>query len=337
MATAAPDNGKGVAVKDTTDTKRDAKILTLKMALAAGKAPFRARFVRAISQVNERTLTEELGSIGSPTESDEEFDLQYGPFTAYTRLTAPNQLSVGSSSSAPYLSYYDILLTNEDVKSLKSDWLTDNNIAFWEEWLEREILPQYPQARICLLRPTMTFMMMRAVDLAAIVDALPNFRNVTHIFLPINDNHDTTQGEGGTHWSLLLVSVIDGIAFHYDSLHGSNWSEAQSCTRKLQQILAHQLKMSVNIRLLQLNDCPQQENMNDCGVFVCIIMRHLLIKRLLNANANEKVSMSMKDKRIDSYGGRKEMLRIIESLRKEGERRRSASPYATSRTPPRIE
>ena len=183
----------------------------------------------------------------------------------------------------------------------------------------------------------MTFLLLRTKDLASIVEALPNFKNVTHIFLPINDNSDITQGEGGTHWSLLLVSVIDGIAFHYDSLHGSNWNEAQMCTRKLQQILAYKLKLNLNIRLLQLNDCPQQENMNDCGVFVCIIMRHLLIKRLLNANANEKVSMSMHDKRIDSNGGRKEMMRIIESLRKEGERRRSASPFTSSRTPPRIE
>ncbi len=65
-------------------------------------------------------------------------------------------------------------------------------------------------------------------------------------------------------------------------------TEAQQCTHKLQRISNYQLKPNLTIRLLQLNDCPQQENMNDCGVFVCIIMRHLLIKRLLNANANEK-------------------------------------------------
>lgn len=52
-------------------------------------------------------------------------------------------------------------------------------------------------------------------------------------------------------------------------------------------------------------------------------MRHLLIKRLLCVNAREKISMSMAGKIVDSHGGRKEMLRIIENLRKEGERRRS--------------
>ena len=64
-----------------------------------------------------------------------------------------------------------------------------------------------------------------------------------------------------------------------------------------------------------------------------IIMRHLLVKRLLAVNAGEKISMSMANKAIDSLGARKEMLRIIESLRKEGERRR----LTPSNTPPRIE
>ncbi|KAK4116575.1 cysteine proteinase [Canariomyces notabilis] len=239
--------------------------------------------------------------------------------------------SLGVSSSAPYLSYHDILLTNEDVNALKHDWLTDNNIAFWEEWLEREILPKYPQARIVLLRPSMTFLLMQAADVKTIASALPDFSKVTHIFLPINDSRERERADGGSHWSLLLVSVIDRVAFHYDSLGGANFYEAQRCTDRLSRVLG------IPLRFHQLEDAPQQENSSDCGVFVCILMRHLLVKRLLNANSSEKVSMSMAGKMIDSRGGRKEMLKIVESLRKEGERRRSASPFASSHTPPRIE
>ncbi|WYZ42491.1 hypothetical protein EsH8_VI_000190 [Colletotrichum jinshuiense] len=236
------------------------------------------------------------------------------------------------SPQQPYLSYHDILLTYEDIKSLKNDWLTDNNIAFWEEWLEREILPKYPQARIILLRPSMTFLLMKEPDMRQIRSALPDFSKVTHIFLPINDARNVAQAEGGSHWSLLLVSAIDGVAFHYDSLGGANYAEGRLATHKMSEILGRPL------RFLNLEDAPQQENGSDCGVFVCILMRHLLVKRLLSANAREKVSMSMANKLIDSHGGRKEMLKIIESLRKEGERRRSrsASPYS-SKTPPRIE
>ena len=173
--------------------------------------------------------------------------------------------------------------------------------------------------------------MMQTRDVGGIASALPNFEKVTHIFLPVNDSRDREHADGGNHWSLLLVSVIDRVAFHYDSLGGSNFFEAQKCAERLSRVLGFSL------RFHQLDDCPQQANSNDCGVFVCILMRHLLIKRLLNANSTEKVSMSMGGTWVDSSGGRKEMLSIIESLRKEGERRRSASPFASSRTPPRIE
>jgi len=221
------------------------------------------------------------------------------------------------SPEKQYLSYYDVCLTVEDVKMLKNDWLTDNNIAFWEEYLERETLSRYPQAHIVLLRPSMSFLLMKEHDTKSVKAALPDFNKVTHVFMPINDNTNPSLPEGGSHWSLLLISVLDGLAFHYDSMGGVNVQEAHLATRKFGEI------MNRRFRFINLDDTPQQENGSDCGVFVCLLMRHLLVKRLLSANAREKVSMSMSGKMVDSSGGRKEMLRIIENLRKEGERRRS--------------
>lgn len=173
----------------------------------------------------------------------------------------------------------------------------------------------------------MTFLLMKNGDTEGVRSALPDFRGITHIFLPINDNRNVSMAEGGSHWSLLLVSIIDGVAFHYDSLEGANNEEAWVACKRLASVLGKPL------RFHYLSECPQQENGSDCGVFVCIIMRHLLVKRLLAVNAGEKISMSMAGKAIDSIGARKEMLKIIESLRKEGERRR----LTPSNTPPRIE
>ncbi|KAH8657564.1 ulp1 protease family protein-like protein [Tricladium varicosporioides] len=240
-----------------------------------------------------------------------------------------------------YLSYYDIRLTKEDVDTLKNDWLTDNTIAFWEEYLEREELRKYPSSHIVLLRPSMAFMLMQTENPLTLKEALPNFSKTTHIFLPINDARNVSVAEGGSHWSLLLVSVIDGVAFHYDSLSPSNYNEAMLATRRVSELLGK------NLRFMNLDDSPQQENGSDCGVYVCIQMRHLLLKRLLSANAREKVSMSMGGKLVDAAGGRKEILRTIENFRKEGERRRSyeesrsSSPFGKkgneSRSPPRID
>ncbi|KAK4167096.1 nedd8-specific protease-like protein [Cladorrhinum sp. PSN259] len=234
-----------------------------------------------------------------------------------------------------YLAYHDVTITNADMWALKNDWLTDINITFWEEWIEREVLPQYPEARVVLLRPTMTVMLAMTTDPIEIASGLPSFEGVTHVFIPINDVKDTGQSDNGTHWSLLLVSIVDAVAFHYDSLGGSNFFPASKVTDRLSKLLGTPL------RFYQMEDTPQQDNTSDCGVFVCILIRHLLLKRLLNANGGQKVSMSMKGKVIDSYNGRKEMLKIMEAVRREAVKRRSESPQdndsSKASTIPRID
>ena len=107
------------------------------------------------------------------------------------------------------------------------------------------------------------------------------------------------------------------MSFHYDSLPPGNTPEAGYCTQKLAALLNKPL------RFINLTDSPEQENGSDCGVFVCLNMRHLLMKRLLQVRADEKVSMSLGGKKVDAREGRKEMMRIIEDFRKEGEKRRS--------------
>ena len=163
----------------------------------------------------------------------------------------------------------------------------------------------------------MSFMLVSTPDPSTLKDVLPDFTNTTHIFLPVNDNRDVEQAEGGSHWSLLLVSLIDGVAFHYDSLSPSNDKDARDTTAKLGMLLGRTL------RFVHMDDAPQQENGSDCGVFVCLLMRHLLLKRLLRADSSERISMSMRHDEVNATDGRKAMLKIIEEKRREGERRRS--------------
>lgn len=186
-----------------------------------------------------------------------------------------------------------------------------------------------------LLRPTMSFMLVQTPDPRTIKDALPSFSQTSHIFLPINDCRAPNVAEGGSHWSLLLVSLVDGIAFHYDSLHGSNSHFASQTTSKMATLLQRPL------RFVELHDSPQQNNGSDCGVFVCIIMKYLLVKRLLSTHNNDKISMSMGSTSIDSNKGRRDMLKLIEEFRREGRRSmsRSRSPFGgrpSSDGPPRI-
>ncbi|QVM13670.1 hypothetical protein D8B26_008276 [Coccidioides posadasii str. Silveira] len=227
------------------------------------------------------------------------------------------RLGESASPDDTYVTYYDISLTNEDVDTLKNDWLTDNVIAFWEEYLEREVISHYQTTRIILLRPSMSYLLYQTPDPRSLRGALPEFSRASHIFLPINDCRSVTEAEGGTHWSLLLVSVVDNVAFHYDSLPPGNRNEALRVAQKISVLLDR------GFRFVQLDDSPVQENSSDCGVFVCLTMRHLLINRLLKACTSEKVSMSLSGKKVNASAGRREMLRIIDRFKKKKDRKRS--------------
>lgn len=163
-------------------------------------------------------------------------------------------------------------------------------------------------------------------DLKSIKSNLPDFTRTTHIFLPVNDNNAAMEPEAGTHWSLLLVSIVDGVAFHYDSLPPGNKGDANELTRKVSELIRKPIKC------IHLEDSPVQENSMDCGVYVCLSMRHLLLKRLLMVKSDEKVSMSLGGRKIEPREGRKEMAKIIEGFRKEGQRRSYVSPPSSLET-----
>ena len=169
-------------------------------------------------------------------------------------------------------------------------------------------------------------------ELYTIADALPNFRKSTHIFLPVNDCRAPNLPQGGSHWSLLLVSVIDNIAFHYDSLFPSNEAAARHCFEHFQALLGRQM------RFINLTDSPQQHNGSDCGIYVCVEMKELL-KRLLKKDSHQQISMSMRGMDIDATRARKMMVQLVDGFRKDGRRSqsRSRSPSAASgRSPPRV-
>jgi sentrin-specific protease 8 len=157
----------------------------------------------------------------------------------------------------------------------------------------------------------MVFMLMLTPDPLTINGALPNFTRTTHIFLPINDTRNASVSKSGSHWSLLVVSVIDRVAFHYDShpLSNFNRNESRQALDKICTLLRRSMKW------INMDDSLQQENSSDCGVFVCIQMRYLLFHRLMRATGLEKVSMSMGEKLVDVSMARREIRKTIQAWR----------------------
>lgn len=139
--------------------------------------------------------------------------------------------------------------------------------------------------------------------------------------MPLTDSTDVEHAQSGSHWSLLLVSVIDHVSFHFDSLPSGDKRGGVQATQKLSVLL------DKHLRFISVKDSPEQEKRSDCGVFVCMFMRHLLLRRLLQARADEKISMSLGGKRVDAREGRKEMVTLIEEARRERRADRKLEKY----------
>ena len=68
-----------------------------------------------------------------------------------------------------------------------------------------------------------------------------------YIFIPINDNQDRQQKQGGGHWALTLVDVKSKSFYYYDSA-GSIIQNAKLLFRKLTKLV---FKDTKNFKFLQ--------------------------------------------------------------------------------------
>ncbi|ODQ55311.1 cysteine proteinase, partial [Saitoella complicata NRRL Y-17804] len=192
-----------------------------------------------------------------------------------------------SSSPRPLLEYYDVCLYDEDMDNLQGlGWLSDNNLSFWYEYLEREVIPNFTDTSVLLIRPSLAFLIAQTPDPSMIADALPpNLMDASHLFLPINDNTDTTS-VGGSHWSLLIVSLRDNVSMSYDSLHNANEEPARHMSSAFSKLFNSKRAgagsggagAGQEFEFVSMQT-PQQENGSDCGVSVCLLTR-LLVGRL---------------------------------------------------------
>jgi len=82
----------------------------------------------------------------------------------------------------------------------------------------------------------------------------------------------------GNHWCLICVNFVDKTIKYYDSLKGKN----PKCLDTIFCYLKEEYKNKKNEefdcngwRLMHADDCPQQRNGYDCGIFTCVNAEYL--------------------------------------------------------------
>ncbi|KAK9767366.1 hypothetical protein K7432_002903 [Basidiobolus ranarum] len=151
------------------------------------------------------------------------------------------------------LEYHNSILRVGDVNLLEEgEWINDAIIDFFYEFLERTLQSH----EILYLRPAFVHLIAHAVDTSDFASALPkDLPQRQLLFIPINDN--TSEGVGGSHWSLMVFHRNSNTFYYYDSIRDLNLKHAEHTAKKFTHILG------LKDAQFKAMETPQQSNGKD--------------------------------------------------------------------------
>ncbi|TGZ73718.1 hypothetical protein CRM22_001350 [Opisthorchis felineus] len=198
------------------------------------------------------------------------------------------------------LDFHDCLLRDEDLVTLnEGEWVNDNIIQFAMEYLRRTLLTTVDYVLLVDPAVTQIVKLADARSVATVLDSL-NCKHTDWIFYVINDSLSTTSS-GGSHWSLLVMSLTREKSYHLDSLPSEG---NYGCALKIADAMAEHCDRNGLRTVLQTN-VAKQRNSCDCGLYV-IVFLEILCKNLfetkgsalmLDSVASESVSSLVLSKR----------------------------------------
>lgn len=180
--------------------------------------------------------------------------------------------------------------------------------------LSRVIRTQYTAANIALLRPYLTSLLASPTTTPdSVRPALPaDAAKSSHILLPV-PNQGHTPPNTGPYWSLLVVSTLDSLAFHYTvrpDPTGAGAVAGDDAARKASEKLGAMLGLELRYRSVPVPNYTAPAG-SDCGLAVCALLRYLLLRRLLAVPVNERTSMGLDSVALDSAAVKKALLEEV--------------------------
>uniref|UniRef100_A0A1B6LVU4 Ubiquitin-like protease family profile domain-containing protein n=1 Tax=Graphocephala atropunctata TaxID=36148 RepID=A0A1B6LVU4_9HEMI len=167
------------------------------------------------------------------------------------------------------------------VSLLEGEWVMDDAISAYISLIDTVIDKKYC---IHLMNPAISHAVKNFEDSEDILSHL-KLETKSFILVPINDSECFSHKISGSHWSLLLYVKSLCKFYHFDSIGSHNFQSANKTAKKLSKHL------SIQEENIQIEACktPQQQNSNDCGVYMILIMETVLAK-ILNSVSSDSFS-----------------------------------------------
>lgn len=177
------------------------------------------------------------------------------------------QVSTGGKD-VKILSFYDVVLYSTDLQTLLPGmWVNDNIISFACEYLLSKASNKIKEKVVIVSAATCELIRYcgEVEIIREIFDSLDFFTKEKVLFV-LNDRVDPT-AVGGSHWSLLILNRKLSQFRYYDSMKPSK----EAVARQIVTILTPFLGSAQHSFVME--DCAQQSNSFDCGMYVIEFVR----------------------------------------------------------------
>lgn len=251
----------------------------------------------------------------------------FNPYVAKKRLTSLHfQISktvLGDGDTKLFkFELVDIYKSDVDYL-LPEEWLNDNNISFVYEMLITYFLKPHDFGfHIHLFFPALTQLFLHYPIEEDLQGMLPmkDLAKLKVVFLPFNfidsdDYVDLEDANNGDHWALCVLSIPERKLYVYDSMafEGENDDALlHKLSLRLQKTL---FKPNEKITMLKMK-CDQQQNFDDCGVFLIMFSCYLIAKLL----SEEPTDLGLANVKFNPMLGRMKIMEIIYKLALEAQR-----------------
>lgn len=236
-------------------------------------------------------------------------------FSSIVKRTCQN-----SEADAKILQYHSIALYKSDLEHiLPGEWLNDNNISLIYELIIQIFIKHGRKFsnQIQLLFPSLIQLLMHFPDDVESLLPIDELKSLKLIFLPINFidemDVDLEDANNGDHWSLGVLSLLDNTLYVYDSMQIDDDEISEIQLKKLvQKLQSCNTIVHGKLKVRHLK-CDQQQNFDDCGVYVIMITCYL-INQLLH---QDEMSLDISRVKFNPLDARLYIMKLISRLIKE--------------------
>ena len=168
-------------------------------------------------------------------------------------------------------------LTKGDFKSLNDrNWVRDPIIQLFITLLTEKAGTCLKNNKITIVTPSITQFLKTNTNKEFITDQIKELKlkESDWVMYPVNNNDDPTDGNGGSHWSLVVYRKKDNKYLHFDPIPMMNWR--------------HGVKLMLSVldcesigrdgygpQFVEMR-CKKQENGYDCGPYVMMYLETII-------------------------------------------------------------